>query len=178
MSDPHALIQDFFSAVSIPHYRKYVSSSFSAAISTHYWKREDPGSLLYFQKKMDDLMDAAKLLAGGKPKALLSPEVLEQDTIDPALYLDKRLGNRQWEAFPRTLSKNEFLNPYLVFDRFFRYRSLKQWHNDFREIIFYALSPHSCTEDLVELDLLKINRFLFKLIEAAHLVLVREISAR
>jgi hypothetical protein len=94
--------------------------------------------------------------------------------IDPVLYMDKYQGHTQWETFPRYLTKKEFLDPYLVFRRFFRYKSRKGWHNALKEIIFYALSPHSCSDDLIDLDLLKISRHLLKLVEAAHLVLLRD----
>jgi len=178
MPDPRTIIEDFFSAISLPRYRKYINSCLRAANSRHYWKKEDPGSLLYFQQKMEDLMDAAKLLSddksGSGPKTALVREALEEEMIDPVLYMDKYQGHTQWETFPRYLSKKEFLNPYLVFRRFFRYKSRKGWHNDFREIIFYALSPHSCSDDLIDLDLLKISRHLLKLAEAAHLVLLRD----
>jgi len=179
MSDPRTVIQDFFSALPLPQYRKYINSCLRAANSRHYWTKEDPGSLLYFQQKIEDLMDAAKLLSNGKagskkPKTVLSPEELEREMIDPVLYMDKYQGHTQWETFPRYLTKKEFLDPYLVFRRFFRYKSRNSWRNDFREIIFYALSPHSCSEDLVDLDLLKMSRHLLKLTEAAHLVLLRD----
>jgi hypothetical protein len=181
MPNPYALIQDFFSALSLPRYRKYIFSTLKAAGSAHYWKKEDPASLLYFQKKMEDLLDAAHLLLkkplGKKTerkKSVLRPESLAAAEIDQALYLDKSSGLSQWEAFPRSLSEKEFLNPRIAFEAFFRHRSLKEWKADFGEIIFYALTPHSCSEDLVDLDLLKTNRLLQKLIEAAHLIWVRE----
>ena len=177
MSEPQSIIQDFFSALPLSSYRKYINSCLVAACRRDYWRKEDPGSLIYFQKKMEDLMDAAKSLSDlartSKSGFVLLPAVLDQKLIDPEHYMDQGLGHTQWESFPRNLSKREFLDPYLVFKRFFRYKSQEEWHNDFREIISYALSPHSCLEDLTDLNLLKINRLLLKLTEAAHLIMLR-----
>jgi hypothetical protein len=179
MPDPYAGIRDFFSALSLPTYRKYISSAIQAAGSLHYWKKEDPGSLLYFQKKLKDLIDAARtLVREGRGKreeqVVLQPEVLEQEIIDPALYIGKSSGLTQWEAFPRSLSKKEFLDPYLVFERFFRYKKPRQWQKELKAVFFYTLSPYSCLEELPDMDLLQISSHLHKLVEAAHLIRVRE----
>jgi len=181
--EPFAIIEDVFSAVPLSHYRKYIISTLKAASSDHYWKEEDPGSLLYFRKKIGDLMDAAQQLnvktrdkKAIKQKALVKPGAPDQEIIDPRLYMYSQIKHTQWEAFPRSLSKKEFVDPYLVFKRFFRNRSLKKWHRDLEEMIFYALSPHDCVEDLLDLDLLRINQLLQKLVEAAHLIWVREIN--
>ena len=183
MPDHYTIIDDFFSALSLSQYRKYILSVLRAANSVHYWNKEEPGSLLYFQKKMEDLIDAVHHLQvkqdkSQKPKKLkaqIAPDLIDQEVIDPALYASKHLGHSQWESFPRYLSKKEFLNPYLAFERFFRYRSQKEWHKDLKEIIFYALSPHNCVDECVDFEFLKINQLLQKLVEAAHLILVREI---
>jgi hypothetical protein len=179
--EPFAIIEDFFSALSLMHYRKYVRSVLQSANSARVWKKEDPGSLLYFQQKMEDLLDAAHQLIpkrknskSGKPLPGLKPELFGKDLIDPASYSYPGRG-RQWQDFPRALSKKEFLNPYLVFDRFFRHHNLKGWHDELKELIFYALSPHNCAEDFLDFELLKVHHLLQKLIEAAHLVLIREI---
>lgn len=181
--EPYIVIEDFFSALSLSNYRKYILSVLYAANSTKYWKKEDPGSLVYFQKKMEDLMDATHLLSkrdkgkkATKTKIRIDPQALAMEVLDSGLYSDPRRGHTQWEVFPRSLSKKEFLDPYLVFERFFQYRSLKEWHKELKEIIFYALSPHSCAEDGVDFELLKINELLQKLVEAAHLISVREIN--
>lgn len=183
MSESYAVIEDFFSALSVSQYRKYILSVLQAANSVKLWKKEEPASLLYFQKKMEDLINTAHFLASRekgrknkKSKAVIEAAVTEEEQIDPGFYLNKHLGQHQWEAFPRSLSKKEFLNPFLAFEHFFQYRSLKEWHKDLKEIIFYALSPHSCAEDCVDFEFLKINELLQKLVEAAHLIWVREID--
>lgn len=179
--DPFAVIEDFFSAIPLHRYRKYILAMLKSAGSNSYWQKEDPGSLLYVQKKISDLMGAAKKLQNPskkpkKPQFRPDLAVFEQEMLDPGLYLTGK-EHKQWAAFPRNLSKKEFLDPYLAFTRFFRRRSLNEWQRDLEEIVFYALSPHSCAEDLLDLDLLRINELLQKLVEAAHLIMVREINA-
>lgn len=181
--EPFAIIEDFFSAIPLPQYRKYIFSMLKAANSKKYWKKEDPASLLYCQKKLSDLMGAALLLNvkstlvnGKKSKASIAPAELDREIIDPSLYMDKNLLHIQWEVFPRNLSKKEFLDPYLAFKHFFRNRNLKVWRRDLTEMIFYALSPHDSAEDLLDLKFLEINSQLQKLVEAAHLIWIREIN--
>ena len=182
MSESYAVIEDFFSALSVSQYRKYILSVLNAANSAKIWKKEEPASLLYFQKKIEDLINVAHLLINKgkgrkskKSKAVIDQPLTDEKTIDPSLYSSMRLGHLQWETFPRSLSKKEFLDPFLAFEHFFQYRSVKEWHKDLKEIIFYALSPHSCAEDCLDFEFLKINELLQKLVEAAHLIWVREI---
>jgi hypothetical protein len=181
--DPFCTIEDFFSALSLPDYRKYILSMLKAAGSRYCWREEDPGSLLYFQQKMTDLMKAAHSLAktGGNSRpgferARLVPDLLDRETLDPSLYSDKRAGNSAWSLFPRFLSGREFIDPYRAFRTFFAKKSIKTWKKDLKEIIFYALSPHDSKEDLMDFDFLRINLSLQKLVEAAHLIWIREIN--
>ncbi len=183
MSESYAVIEDFFSALSVSQYRKYILSVLQAANSVKLWKKEEPASLLYFQKKMEDLINTVHILVSKdkgrkskKSKAVIDRPVTDEEQIDPGYYLNKHRGQLQWEAFPRSLSKKEFLDPFLAFEHFFQYRTLKEWQKDLREIVFYALSPHSCAEDCVDFEFLKINELLQKLVEAAHLIWVREID--
>jgi hypothetical protein len=182
--DPFCTIEDFFSALSLSDYRKYIISMLRAAGSERCWQKRDPGSLLYFQQKMVDLIRAAHILGKigngryrNSRKAIIAAELLDLETIDPSAYLIRKAGNSQWLLFPRYLSGKEFLNPYRAFRGFFAKKSIKKWEKDLKEIVFYALSPHNSTDDLMDFDFLGINQSLQKLVEAAHLIWVREIHA-
>jgi hypothetical protein len=48
------------------------------------------------------------------------------------------------DYYPRYLSVREFINPYLVFEKFFKYRDLEEWKDDLYEVVEYASSISLC----------------------------------
>ncbi|HEX3933675.1 MAG TPA: hypothetical protein VHW43_03290, partial [Puia sp.] len=60
------------------------------------------------------------------------------------------------------------------FKRFFKYKEIEGWKEDLQEILSFALSAGSYSDLGVELNLLAIYIHLNKLLEAAHLIDVRE----
>jgi hypothetical protein len=175
--EPYRVIEDFFSFASLKRHRKYISSMLKASYSEDYWRKSDPGSLLFFQERIEELMKATYLLTVKKNKTLqkkearLKNEVLER-AIDPAVYVGWPEGNAMWEFFPRSLSKKEFINPYIAFEKFFDFKNLNEWLAQFKELINYALSPYG-KESALDIDYLQTNNLLQKLIEASHLIHVR-----
>lgn len=177
-SDPYKIIEEFFSANDLDHYRKYISSMLKAAYSDNYWKKSDPGSLLFFQEHMEKLIRAARQLVNsdGKPDLIYKQAILEEPDMstgmDPSTYFGWHKDSSMWEFFPRNLTKKEFINPYLAIKRFFKFKDLKTWMKDFKELITYTLSPYG-NESAIDFDYLGINRHLQKLVEACHLIEVR-----
>ena len=76
-----------------------------------------------------------------------------------------------WTDFPRFLSRKEYCNPYAVFRKFFKYQSLDGWLTIWRDIIDGALCPEEARFSINELT---VYTYLVKLVEAAHLIDVRE----
>ena len=72
------------------------------------------------------------------------------------------------------LSLKEYKDPYAAFNRFFKFQTLEEWKTDFQTISEYALVRTSLFEACIEIDTLSIYIHLTKLIEAAHLIDVRE----
>ncbi|HLA57321.1 MAG TPA: hypothetical protein VK622_01100 [Puia sp.] len=175
--EPYRVIEDFFSYAALDRHRKYIFSMLKAAYCEDYWRKSDPGSLLFFQEQMEKLMKATYLLTAKKNKtvkkkeAKLKNEVLGM-VIDPATYVGRLNGDAMWECFPRVLSRKEFINPYLAIEKFFTYKNLNEWLAHFKELIYYALSPYG-NESALDIDYLKANNLLQKLIEASHLIHVR-----
>jgi hypothetical protein len=181
IEDPYKTIGDFFSQAPLEHYRKYISSMLKAAYSEDFWKKATPGSLLFFQDRMLELICATYLFvtnkndrAKRKRKAVVDETVLENG-IDSKTYFGWHRKSAIWEFFPRYISKEEFLNPYKVYDRFFEYWDVQTWIKEFREIISFALDAYG-NETGCDYDYLEIHKQLQKLVEASHLIEVRVVK--
>jgi hypothetical protein len=177
-TDPYVVIDDFFSIASLDHRRKHISSMLKAAYSEDYWRKSDPGALLFFQRNMMDLIRATHLFVSGKKRKTIRREiaVIEKGAashmIDPATYFGRHQGDAMWTFFPRSLSRKEFINPWIAIEKFFAFKPLDEWLRTIQELISFALSTYG-NESALEFDYLKINNLLQKLIEATHLILVR-----
>ncbi len=176
-ADPYKVIDSFFSFASMNQHRKYIYSMLETAYSEDYWRKSEPAALLYFQGQMEKLMRATHTILIRKDesirrKILLADKGSVNQIPDPATYFGNHQGDSMWHFFPRNLSKKEFIDPFLVFERFFRFMSLKEWVNNFNDVVLYAFSSNG-NESALELDYLKINQLLQKLVEAAHLIQVR-----
>jgi hypothetical protein len=68
------------------------------------------------------------------------------------------------------------MDPYLAFKRFFKYLTLPQWKGELHDLMEFALGKTSFSEACVDFDTLTIYFHLTKLVEAAHLIDVREIT--
>jgi len=181
-SDPYQQIDEFFSFADPTYYRKYILSMLKAAYSEGYWKKSYPGELLIFQEQMRGLIKAAyQLSLGEKPPGKKAARVILDDDaflngINQKTYTGFNKENEIWEVFPRHLTKKEFVNPWLVLKKFFKYKSHREWESDLETIVSYALSPYG-NESALEYDYLTINIHLQKLAEAAHLIRMRTKNA-
>jgi hypothetical protein len=176
-AEPYQVIESFFSCASLNSHRKYVFSMLKAAYSEDYWRKSEPGALLFFQGQMEELMKATFHFSEKKNRVIRNNKAKLKNNIsgklmDPATYVGWPEQNAIWEFFPRSLSKKEFINPYLVFEKFFAFKDLNEWLALFKELINYALSKYG-NDSGVDIDYLQVNNLLLKLIEASHLIQVR-----
>jgi hypothetical protein len=178
LKNPYKVIEDFFSNGTLDHYRKYISSMLKAAYSEDYWKKSDPGRLLFFQDLMEKLIKGSYLFVemakngiSMKRTAILKDNMFGNE-IDSSSYFGWHRDGAMWEFFPRNLTKKEFLNPYLAIQRFFEFKNLEKWLKDFKELISNSLSPYG-NESGIDFDYLEIYKYLQKLVEASHLIDVR-----
>ena len=177
-NDPYEIIEEFFCVADPAHYRKYILSILRAAYSEGYWKKSHPGDMLIFQEQMVALIRAAHGFMSDKknPQPKRARAILDDDAlmngINPASYAGLEKENEIWEFFPRYLTKKEFINPWLVFKKVLKYRNQGEWKSDLKIIVSYALSPYG-KESALEYDYLSINIYLQKLVEAAHLIMIR-----
>ena len=110
------------------------------------------------------------------PLATCSARVSEPVLRNPALYCSKLYtGETHWDYFPRHLSRAEYLDPYWALEKCFQHKSSTEW-KEFLMGLFYAAAKDDNTlaEDCHDADVYRSCRGLFKLLEACHLIKVRE----
>lgn len=183
MANPNLVIVGFFSFIALAQARGYITGMLKAAFSGDYWKERSPGSLLFFHQNLVRLIEGTHVIISNKEQFMgqdaIPPSVyrhaVNQSIIDPLYYAGWQSDSTAWDFFPRYITKNEFARPYSVFFKFFRYYNLQEWKEELEDILFHALSKGSVLDTSSGSDLLTIHIYLQKLIEAAHLIEVREL---
>ncbi|MBS1668235.1 MAG: hypothetical protein JST58_12730 [Bacteroidetes bacterium] len=170
MDDPYMVFSELFTVADISHFRKTIKKLVLFAGINKVYKIEAPRDFLYDLRLLNSVLKAAHYLREIKKSPI---EVLESDLFNKKYYCRNMEHSEEWEEFPRYLSKKEYCNPYLVFKRMFKYQDLDQWIVDLTELGEYAMST-----DRVEpgLDMISIHSYLSKMVEAAHIIDVREVT--
>lgn len=172
ISDPYQVIAEFFCSAGLAAYRKCIKDALRAACGKHIWRKCNPGDLLYEFKMLESVINAVYLI---NRENKTSPLIIKKESsFNPNLFCGWHVDSTQWDYFPRVLSFKEYVNPYLTFKRFFKYLSLAKWKQELQDLLEYALVETSLAEAGIEKDMLSIYFHLTKLIEAAHLIDVRE----
>ena len=174
ITDPYQTIAEFFTAADLAYYRRTIKRAINVASSDKVWNKTSPGDLLWFFERLESAINAAYLINKEKKKSPLS--IGKDDLFNPNLFCSWHADLTAWDFFPRSLSLKEYIDPYLVFKRFFKYLSLAEWKRELHDIVEYALVETSFSEACIDFDTLPIYFHLTKLVEAAHLIDVREIT--
>lgn len=176
---PHLqVIDDFFSAFSLHHALQLLDKLLFTACSGSTWKGRFPADAVYYSERLSGLSEAVFAISeeppvpgtqirieGGAELWLLT----RYDT-----YCGRHKNSTPWHFFPRSLTQKEFCNPYKAMNSFTRCCTKERWNDILKEILHCALSPHNMEERDEEPGLLVIRLQLHKLIEAAHLIAVRQ----
>jgi hypothetical protein len=184
MKNPYKAIADFFNYCDLGEHRKYIDAWLNVVNSNHYWHISCPADLLLYYEELKNLIDAAYLIRKEKKKRKTARDLLQAKGLDsdkcllhPALYFGWQPYCSIWDFFPRAINLEEYINPYLVFSRFFKFKSLEKWQEELRSLLVDGLWGKESSEDFQNgMDLLPDKKYLDKLIEAAHLIDVRENS--
>jgi hypothetical protein len=172
IKDPYQVIAEFFTSATIASYRKTIKGVLIAISKEKFYENESPSDLLYDFKMIESVINAAYIINQEKKKPPI--EVSPTDVFNKNLYCGIDSKDTEWDYFPRSLSMKEFIDPYLAFKKFFRYQKLGAWKRDMQKILQYAISDVSFFEAGLTFDVLSIYFHLTKLVEAAHLIDVRE----
>ncbi|HEY4290234.1 MAG TPA: hypothetical protein VGN00_24200 [Puia sp.] len=172
ITDPYQVIAEFFSAADMKGHRKIIKDLLFAANSKKIYSKDSPGDLLFHMKLFESLINSAHLINQEKKKSPL--EISDYDVFNPNLFRGWDSDSNDWDFLPRSLSLKEYRDPYVVFKRFFKFMDLASWKRDLQEVLDFALVKDFLFEAGVFIDCLSIYLHLTKLIEAAHLIDVRE----
>lgn len=183
-SDPYQVIARFFDLSGIAGHRKTIITWMEAVNKNDYWRDSCPSDLLFYYKKIIALIRAAyqiyKENKRGKTASDLLKEkgyAIETNMLHPALFFGWERYSAIWEHFPRHLNLDEYNDPYLVFPQFFAFHEPDEWQEELGELLSDALSSDNAAEVFTkDRDMLLIQKNLLKLVEATHLIDVREVS--
>ncbi len=169
ITDPYQVLAEIFAESDFYSLKLTVQRVIESAMSKGIYDNRPPADVLLLMRRMVSIIRAAHVLKDVKRSKI---EVEEKELMNPAFFASNRMFQDAWMDFPRYLSKKEFCNPYPVFRRFFAFVPLDIWLDYWIKACDRALCPERSTYPLSEL---KICTQLLKLIEAAHLIDVREV---
>jgi len=167
--DPYKVITELFASSECWHLRSVIKKLLRYTISAKIYPDKPPCDVILYMRMISSTIRAAYILKDKKRSEIV---IDEDDLLNKKYYRSHYTCCDNWTDFPRFLSKKEYCNPYLVFRKFFKYQSLENWLNTWRNIIDGALCPD---ESRFFINEILVYTHLVKLIEAAHLIDVREI---
>ncbi|NLR58884.1 hypothetical protein HGH93_12280 [Chitinophaga polysaccharea] len=184
--DPHEVIHEYYSAHDMPRARQ-ILNKWLCSTSKEKPSKLSASGLQFFYERTESLIEAAYLieqLDNSDRKAIIiqSDDEEEIDLMNPRLFCawirqskGEAITYREvWDNFPRSLAYKEFLDPYQVLGKFFSFLTLGEWRELLRELFSMGISRRTFLDETLDFDMLGIKRHLEKLIEACHLIDVRE----
>jgi hypothetical protein len=170
INDPYQVFAECFCFGDISSFRKAIRQVLLFATRSKVYN-EEPAALLAKFNAVISVILAANKINGDKRSGSLKLTLKK--------FSDKRLYARpfsicpEWEYMPKTLTIKEYQDPYRVFRKFFKYQVVEKWREDIVLVLDYALGAY---KDSCDLNLLQIYFHLTKLMEAAHIIDVREVT--
>jgi len=175
---PQQVIVAFFECYHLVDARRSLKRCLKAAFSHRRLRRKGLLDIIALREALLRLLEAATLLRDEGKAAL--PED-EPDPLNPLWYLGRNTGEHtHWDYLPRHLSQKQYRNPYRVFHQCARKSTLPLWRGLLEGLVAAAsyanmhgedgCIPYSDKEPCARAQCSR----LVQLVEAAHLVYVRE----
>ncbi|WP_431217169.1 hypothetical protein ACQ86N_23085 [Puia sp. P3] len=175
ISDPYQTIAEFFSAASLIDYRKDIRKIVRYAFSERAWEKDNPADILYRFNQLEKILNAAYLVNKEEKDSPL--EISQSDVFNPNLFCGWIKGHSEWEYLPRMLSFKEYKNPYLALKRIFEFKKLFYWKDLLKMFSEFVFTNQSIEfESLESYRCIDVYVHLTKLVEAVHLIDVREVN--
>ncbi len=171
ITSPRQVIAHCFNVEDISGFRCSVRQVLLSAASSKIHRKSDPSTVWRQFKIITSVLMAANELH--PPEKQEELQIRDEQFLDSRLYAKPYSACPEWDYLPRMLNASEYKNPYLVFKRFFKDYNVGQWKAAINEVLDYAFARYA---DPCDLNLLLIYLQLTKLMEAAHLIDVREIT--
>jgi len=172
ITDPYQLLAEFFSTYNVSYMRKAVQQIIRAACSSYVWNKGTPEDLLFHFENMESVINACFIINLEQKKSPI--EVNNEQLFNRNLFRSWQANYTDWDEVPKFLSIKEYHNPYLCIKKFFKYHNIHKWKGLLNKILQYAFSSDSIYEEIIDFDTLMVLNKLTGLIEAVHLIDVRE----
>lgn len=170
-TDPYMVIKEVFGFENLGHYRNFITDILLYSERKKAYKQKNAGSIIWLTDGMNGLLDACYAI--NKMKKYNPLELWDSDIVNTKFYSNRKEQNDIWEDFPRTLTQEEFIDPYLTFKKIFRRQKPGKLLKAFKELIEYACGSY---RDKPEEDTFSVYFQLTRLFEAAHLIYIREMA--
>lgn len=170
IADPYQVFAEAFSFSEMFCFLRGIKKILYYAAEDVIYREKSPSHALLYMKIIRSLIKAAYHLKEKKQSGI---DVSEYHLFNKNYFCRHFKPSTAWEDFPRFLSVKEFCNPYLAFKKFFKYQSIEIWLHDWEEMVDLALSEFNGGQ---EMNMIAFYTYLSKLVEAAHLIDVREVN--
>ena len=168
-------IHTFFNHFMVSDAVSHLESILRAATSFKVWKKEDSTQLLLYMELLQQLIVAA--LEIYYSQSVREDAIIKQDNETGILlqqhFVSSNGDCNTWNCFPRSLTLQQYYNPYKAIKKLAKYMSVQEWKIFIKDCIEYALLKATITDVLTAYDILLIRLRLLQLIEACHLLDVR-----
>jgi hypothetical protein len=168
-------IHTFFNHFMVSHAVSYLESIFRAATTLTIWKKEDPAQLLLYMELLQELIVAA--LEIYYSHYIREDAIIKKDNETGTLLQEHSLSNNcecnSWNCFPRSLTIQQYYNPYKAIKKFATTMAVQEWKIFIKDCTEYALFTGTIADVRPAYDILRIRLRLLQLIEACHLLDVR-----
>ncbi len=183
LADPYQAIAAFFDFFNLYDSREYIQTWLEKVYEHDFWQVASPAELLSYYEELVHLIRAAhQIYLSGKQRQtaieLLADKGCDPETslLHPALYVGWSGDHNLWNYFPRSLKMEEYNDPYLVLPDFFAIHSPDEWEEELRSLLSNGLSTDTPAEVFENHNVPNIEKKLLKLVEAMHLIDVREVE--
>ncbi len=180
ISKPHGVIAGYFSGVSLPGRLESIQQLITSAANDQEWNYQRYRPPFIMVSQLERLLEALYLLQrddciletnGSK----IEESELQNPTVSAELYCRPSIHLPTWNYIPKHLQNDEFINPYVAVTRFFDCRDLPGWRHLLSELVEFAtLGGSNIYEVGPDFNVLETFSLLYKIVEAAHLIDVRE----
>jgi hypothetical protein len=168
-------IHTFFNHFMVGDAVCWLESILRAATTLRIWKKEDPAQLLLYMELLQELIAAAMEIHYSH--SIREDAILKKDHQTGMLLQEHFVSNNSqcnaWNCFPRSLTIQQYYNPYKAIKKFANYMAVQEWKIFIKDCTEYALLKGTIADVQPAYDILLIRLRLLQLIEACHLLNIR-----
>lgn len=150
IEDPFELIRAFFNYCTVDSYKNTLSEIMLFVYKAEVCSKERPGDVFDFHTAVKSFIRACYLLTFKVKKWSVEEPPEEWQRISQA-----------------SLNKEEYENPFLVFEKAFECKTLDEYEFFLNEIVHVSLSPY---REEFDYDLITPHIYLFKMLDAAQVM--------